>query len=340
MWAASVLRRHCWAGTDWLLCRPMQSLNRNSQSEAIGRSRHRCFGLLLALTLVAAVGFAAPFQRSLADSRLVFELIYNYLIVSRDGSVVRFSRMENGATVSAIDLADPRRQVVAYTGMLFGAALAKRDPASVLSVGLGAGAINRLFPAAFPNTKLTTVEIDPMILDVAKTHTGFSESANDQVVIGDGRRYIARSSDKWDWVVLDAFVRNSQVPFHLTTVEFYRLIADHLTDDGVLVSNLHYGGPLFESHLRTLKEVFPQVILFGGASTGNVIAAAVKYPSPDLLVIVREGDAKGLPDLKPWVDLADLRRMASSVDAAAMNGEASVLTDDFAPVEYLDLKSR
>lgn len=325
---------------DWLLCRPMQSSNRNSRPEVIGRNRRPCLGPVLALTLIAAVGLAAPLQQCLADTRLVFESIYNYLIVSRDGTVVRFSRMENGATVSAIDLADPRRQVVAYTGMLFGAALLKKDPSSVLSVGLGAGAINRLFPTAFPDARLTTVEIDPMILEVAKTHTGFSESTNDQVVIGDGRRYIARSSDTWDWIVLDAFVRNSQVPFHLTTVEFYRLIADHLTDDGVLVSNLHYGGPLFESHLRTLKEVFPQVILFGGAATGNVIATAVKYRAPDLLSIVREGDAKGLPDLKPWVDLAGLRRMASKVDITAMNGESSVLTDDYAPVEYLDLKSR
>jgi hypothetical protein len=32
--------------------------------------------------------------------------------------------------------------------------------------------------------------------------------------------------------------------------------------------------------------------------------------------------------------------LASKADITAMNGESSVLTDDYAPVEYLDLKSR
>jgi hypothetical protein len=180
-----------------------------------------------------------------------------------------------------------------------------------------------------------------MILDIAKSHTGFQESTNDRVVLGDGRRYIARSSERWDWVVLDAFVRNSQVPFHLTTVEFYRLIADRLSADGVLVSNLHYGGLLYQSHLRTLREVFPQVIMFGGATTGNVVVAAVKFRAPDLLAMVTGNDLEGLPDLRLWgVDFAALKGKASDAAAMALANEAPLLTDDFAPVEYLDIRSR
>jgi spermidine synthase len=295
----------------------------------------------LALAVLACGAFVSPVPRALGDPGLVFESIYNYLIVAREGTTIKFRRMENGATVSAIDLADPRRQVVPYTGMLFGAALVKGDPGNVLSIGLGAGAINRLFQPAFPKARLTTVEIDPMILDVAKSHTGFRESANDRVVLGDGRRYIARSSERWDWVVLDAFVRNSQVPFHLTTVEFYRLIADRLSADGVLVSNLHYGGLLYQSHLRTLREVFPQVIMFGGTATGNVVVAAVKFRAPDLLAMVTGNDLEGLPDLRPWgVDFAALKGKASNAAAMALANEAPLLTDDFAPVEYLDIRSR
>lgn len=279
--------------------------------------------------------------RAIARSELVFESAYNYLVLEREGSVVRFRRMENGATVSAIDLADPRRQVIPYTGMLFGAALVKGDPRHVLSVGLGAGALNRLFGSAYPDARLTTVEIDPMILEVARRHTGFQESAGDRVVLGDGRRYIARSTETWDWVVLDAFVRNSQVPFHLTTVEFYRLIAERLAPDGVLVTNLHYGGLLYESHLRTLREVFPQVVLFGGPATGNVIAAAVTYRAPNLLALIRGKDIAALPDLKRWgVDFPALKHQASDAAGMALSEEAPLLTDDFAPVEYLDLKPR
>jgi spermidine synthase len=303
--------------------------------------RRKGLSATIALALYASCTLVFLVPPALGEAGLVFESIYNYLIVAREGTIIKFRRMENGATVSAIDLADPKRQVIPYTGRLLGAALVKRDPANALSVGLGAGAINRLFRSTFPKAKLTTVEIDPMILDIARSHTGFRESANDKVVLGDGRRYLARSSETWDWVVLDAFVRNSQVPFHLTTVEFYRLIADRLSADGVLVSNLHYGGLLYQSHLRTLREVFPQVILFGGSATGNVVVAAVKFRAPDLLRMVAGNDLGGLPDLRPWgVDFAALKREASNAAAVALADEAPLLTDDFAPVEYLDIRSR
>jgi len=303
--------------------------------------RRRCsIGPALALAL-AAGGLGYAIERALGDTRVVFESVYNYLIVDHEGTIVKFRRMENGATVSAIDLADPKRQVIPYTSMLFCAALVKGNPKQVLSIGLGAGAINRLFQPTFPEARLTTVEIDSMILEIAKSHTGFRESARDRVVLGDGRRYIARSSETWDWVVLDAFVRNSQVPFHLTTVEFYKLIADRLSTDGVLVSNLHFGTLLYHSHIRTLREVFPQVVLFGGPETGNVIAAAVKYRTPNLLDMVAENDLEGLPDLRLWgVDFARLKRKASNAAAVVLADEAPLLTDDFAPVEYLDLRSR
>ncbi|HXF55461.1 MAG TPA: fused MFS/spermidine synthase [Hyphomicrobiaceae bacterium] len=301
----------------------------------------RSFRLVGALAALAAAASLLLEARAFARSELVFESVYNYLVLEREGSIVRFRRMENGATVSAIDLADPRRQVIGYTGMLFGAALVKDNPRNVLSIGLGAGALNRLFGPTYPHARLTTVEIDPMILDVAKRHTGFRESAGDRVVLGDGRRHIARSTETWDWVVLDAFVRNSQVPFHLTTVEFYRLIAERLAPDGVLLTNLHYGGLLFESHLRTLREAFPQVVLFGGPATGNVVAAAVKYRAPDLLALVKGKDVAALPDLRRWgVDFAALKNQASDAAGIALSEEAPVLTDDFAPVEYLDLKPR
>lgn len=280
-------------------------------------------------------------ERARASGELVFESVYNYLIVAREGSIVRFRRMENGATVSAIDLANPKKQVIPYTGVLFAAALVKSDPQNVLNIGLGAGAINRLFLPAFPGAKLTTIEIDPMILKVAKSHTGFREGPSERVVLDDGRRYIARSSETWDWVVLDAFVRNSQVPFHLTTVEFYTLIRERLSADGVLVSNLHSGSLLYQSHIRTLRKVFSQVALFGGPETGNVIAAAVKYQTPDLLKSVAAKDLKSLPDLKQWgVDFAAIKRMSSNAAGVALSDRAPLLTDDFAPVEYLDLRSR
>ena len=43
---------------------------------------------------------------------------------------------------------------------------------------------------------MVSVEIDAMILEVAKTYTQFREAERNKVVINDGRRYLQRSRDK------------------------------------------------------------------------------------------------------------------------------------------------
>jgi hypothetical protein len=69
---------------------------------------------LLVLILPDNVGAETDWLRfPKRDSKeTVRESVFNYVIISRDGPVVRFRRMENGATVSAIDLSRPTRQVV------------------------------------------------------------------------------------------------------------------------------------------------------------------------------------------------------------------------------------
>jgi len=282
---------------------------------------------------------AAPAEFAGSSPEIVRESVYNYLIISRKDSVVRFRRMENGATVSAIDVSHPKRQVIPYTATLFAAALVKREPRVVLNIGLGAGAFNRLFEPTFTSAKLTTVEIDSMILEVAEAFTAFRQDERNQVVLNDGRRYLLRSQEKWDWIVLDAYIRNSQVPPHLTTLEFYQLVKTHLRDDGVFVVNLHYGNALYQSHLKTLRTAFPQVALLGVPGTGNIIVMAVKYRQPELMRQIAGADLDLLPNLAEWgVDFAAMKKAPRTADEVALPRGVKILTDEFAPVEFLDVK--
>ncbi|MBI3703014.1 MAG: hypothetical protein HY244_03970, partial [Rhizobiales bacterium] len=68
--------------------------------------RHRCRKLAViaslgaaALALLGAAGHAQ--EHGSKPSEAVFESVYNFLIMTREGSIARFRRMENGATVSA-----------------------------------------------------------------------------------------------------------------------------------------------------------------------------------------------------------------------------------------------
>jgi spermidine synthase len=127
------------------------------------------------------------------------------------------------------------------------------------------------------------------------------------------------------------------VPPHLKTEEFYRECAARLSDRGVFISNLHATSQLYYSDLKTIQKVFPQVVLFETLGRGNVIACAVNYRTP---VITDDktwptAEAINRPVFKDRLDLADVRGERTLFPLDRMR-TAKVLTDDFAPVEFLD----
>lgn len=304
------------------------------------RCRERRFRLAIvaiaALVLTCSVVLAGVSPLS-DGATLVRESIFNYLIIGRTGSIVSFRRLENGATVSAIDLAEPRRQVINYTATMFAAALVNPKPRQALTIGLGAGAFNRLFEPTFAAAALTTAEVDPMMLEIAEAYTGFQPDDRNKVVIEDGRRYLLLSSRKWDWIVLDAYVRRSQVPPQFTTVEFYKLVASRLNDNGVFVDNLHAGTELFQSNVKTLVAAFPQVVFFTVPASGNMIAIAVPYAEPSLAQRILGADLRRMPRLEQWnVDFAAIQNNLVKPETIPLPRGVKVLTDDFSPAEYLD----
>ncbi len=291
----------------------------------------------LALLAILALG-PAPSARaaSQASGEEVHESLYNYVIVNKIGTVVSFRRLENGGTVSAVDLADPARQLVSYTSYLFAPALLKPRPASVLNIGLGAGAFNRLFDIAFPDAQLTTVEIDPMILDLAKRYADFAEGPRDKVALGDGRRYLRQTEARYDWIVMDAFVRNSQIPPHLTTQEFFRLVRAHLAPDGVFVANVIAAPPLLASIAATLASVFPNAVYLSVKDRGNIEMMAANPPTLPLGAALAAADPTPLTRLARWsVDAGEIKASQTPI---AGEDKATLLTDDFAPTEFLGLE--
>ena len=267
------------------------------------------------------------------SKELVRESIYNYIIVSQTGSVVSFRRMENGAAVSAVDMSRPSFQVIDYTKFLFAAVFIDPGPSDVLNIGLGAGSFNRLFNLLYPDATLTTVEIDPMIRDLAAEFTNFQETPRNRVVIEDGRRFLRRSADQWNWIVVDAFVRNSQYPPHMATREFFELIASHLTPGGVLVINVLRGSKLFDCMIATITSVFPNVVLFDVPGRGNAIVVASTNASPSLEEKIRTASTLPFPLLRDnGVDFLQIRAAAATPDSV---GCSNLLTDDFSPTEFL-----
>jgi spermidine synthase len=264
-----------------------------------------------------------------------FDTLYNSLTVQRTGTIVELrARSRRGEFLeSAVDLADPLKQQVEYTRTLYAAALFQPQPKRVLIIGLGGAGFHRLFAQTWPDSLLQTVELDPKVFELCQSRLGFKPTAQTPVTIADGRMFVKRDTTKWDWLILDAF-RGGYIPPHLKTREFYQECAARLSDKGVFVSNLHEGTELFYSDIKTIQSVFPQVILFNPPDSGNVIAFAVNYKTPTIA------------DPTKWANAADLTKLfKGKLDLGYVSGEhiplpdedvagATVLTDDFAPVEF------
>ena len=182
-----------------------------------------------------------------------------------------------------------------------------------------------------------------MVLQSAKDYFHFAESESQKVHISDGRMFLRRSTDKQDLVLLDAYVGGrygSGIPQHLATKEFFELIRNHLTTNGIVAYNVigtvrDWHADIVGAMYRTLKTVFPQVYLFPAKSSRNVVLLATMSRVPFNIDTVRlrasqlvQAGRITLPGFQS--------RMESFQSWAPPNAAHSpILTDDYAPVEGL-----
>jgi spermidine synthase len=177
-------------------------------------------GRIITWLLLPMAALPAPAAEDYVEH---FDTTYNSLTVERKGPIVELRARLRGleALESAVDLRDPLRPIVAYTRSLYGALFVQPNPRRVLMIGLGGAGFHRLFAASFPEALLQTVELDPKVLELCRERMGFQPDARTPVTIRDGRMFVKRNREQWDWLVLDAF-RGGYVPPHLKTEEFYR----------------------------------------------------------------------------------------------------------------------
>ncbi len=278
---------------------------------------------------------SASFRESDTRFRVVQESLYNQISVERNGDEVemRFRVDRKSSRQTAVDLSHPARLVIPYTRFMLAAALVEPYPRRVLLIGLGGGGLNRFLRQAYPEARLTTVELDPVVQDMARDYMDFRPGEMDQVRIEDGRAFLKKNPERWNWIFVDAY-RDGTVPPHLKTQEFYRLLQHHLASGGVVAFNLHSGNRLFASDQATLLSVFREVHLFGVGGTGNVIALAFDtlpqgFPHGNLAAVVAGSHLPGV--------LEDhLRVVVGEYGGVARRSSALVLTDDFAPAELLE----
>ncbi|MFP4314626.1 MAG: spermidine synthase [Desulfovibrionales bacterium] len=200
---------------------------------------------------------------------------YQNIYVTREGDVVTLRAGSLLARSSAMDWSDPYRHVIEYTEMMMVGTGYVDDPQSALVVGLGGGTVTKYLRRYFPEMRIVSVEFDEEIVPLAEQYFDFVPDQGMEIVVMDGRRYLAKTREKFDLIFLDAF-HGDYIPFHLMTREFLQMVQEHLTPQGVVVSNTWSSQKLSRRESATYAEVFGHFDSYMGRHSANRIIVAKK----------------------------------------------------------------
>lgn len=210
--------------------------------------------LLIQVALFSGVGESVVYQT---------ETEYHNLEV-RDSGGVRTLYL-NGNPNSAEYLNGSDKYVFDYAKALHLPTLYQQTPSGdnldVLVIGGGAGTVSERYAEEY-NASVDVVEIDAETARVANKYFNTSHP-NVNWHIQDGRTFLKQTTKNYDVIILDAY-QNYDIPYHLTTVEFFRLVESRLTTEGVFVANIIGSktgddSDIYKSEIATTKQVFTYV---------------------------------------------------------------------------------
>lgn len=284
-------------------------------------------------TCLMAVSCSAQDTRHLLESK---ESLYNNIYVYEQAPYrsMTFGHNRRIYTESEYNTKDEMELPVVYTRFMTATLMYAKDVHSILEIGFGGGRTSWYLHRSLPNVPVTSVELDPTVLDMSKKYFGIKEEQDFHVANRDGRLFLQESKDKYDIILIDAY-RGPFVPFHLLTKQFYEIVKDHLADGGVIAQNIEPSTMLFDSAVKTMNSVFPQIDFYN--AEGNIVTVGYlgdERKPEDLLKVAQERD-KSLNLRYHLADMLADRRRIDINDGKVIAADAKVLTDDFAPVEAL-----
>jgi spermidine synthase len=239
---------------------------------------HRVLRALL-VSWVCVSGFVVAAQPTLLYEK---RSPYSTIVVTEDQEGLRTLSFERGgARQSVVKVGDPDHIELPYARAMLVSLAVVRDPARVLVVGLGGGTLPSFLRRHYPEATIDAVDIDPDVIEVAKSHFGFREDARMRAHVRDGRQFIEEVVEPYDLIFLDAFSSDS-IPRQLTTRQFLEAVRRALTTRGVVVANLwsQSMNPLYHSMVNTYRAVFERLYLLDVPGAGNVILFGLSWREP------------------------------------------------------------
>lgn len=199
-----------------------------------------------------------------------------------DGDTTRHLRFGTpcGADQSSININSPDKVVMEYVRNATLSLTYVNNPKSVLVIGMGGGVFSNLLKKHFPKVEIDAVEIDPVVVDVAKQFFGTQESHDYRIHVQDGGEFVQQTGQLYDIILLDAYGSDG-IPEHLATKSFFQQVAKRLTNKGVVVANFGLDSPrMYLKLAERLRASVGDSRCIHGEEESNLITIAAK---PDVM---------------------------------------------------------
>jgi spermidine synthase len=208
--------------------------------------------------------------------------------------------------------------------------------------GIATGAMSRHSIPRIQAVELVAEQVAAAQL-YQKENRGVLDYPGLKIAIEDGRNYLMRSDEQFDIITADATHPVNSSSWALFTREFYRLVHQRLSGDGVFVQWLPFhdlSSQDFRAIVKTFQSVFPHTSLW---YTGGIHSFMVATPQPltraQVLALGSRIEAAGIID-----DLGDQQKLVGDflMDEGAVARyveSAQLVTDDsafFIPAKETD----
>lgn len=227
-----------------------------------------------------------------------------------------------------------------YAGVTHLLADAQKD-LRVLIIGGGGYVFPRYIKRNWPNATVDVVEIDPEVTKIAYEMLGFSSNKSINIYHMDARNFVdemifelkaqkEKDSKRYDFIFCDA-ISGLSVPYQLTTYEFNQKIHSLLSPNGVYMLTVidnYRTGRFLGSIVNTFSENFSNIYCFS--------TEEFKEMSLTRNVFVVIGSKKPIDFRRLDIEnFYGMRLTDGYFIELKKKSKGLVLTDDYAPVDYL-----
>lgn len=114
----------------------------------------------------------------------------------------------------------------------------KKDSPNILILGLGAGTAAKICNNLWPQSEITGIEIDPVVIDLAKKYFKLDSIPSLEVVKTDAIKWVHKNTNKkkYDLILVDMYI-GSEPPLKASSEQFLESIKNMLHTESLAIFN-------------------------------------------------------------------------------------------------------